>query len=200
MAKATIVNETIRQVIDGQTGELLEVEHSEGTRTIYKQEPSYIKLYIQDLLYMVDMPKGLTNVVYALLENVQFANKGLRIYLPTGLKKELIEKLGTTRAAFDNALTKLCKGQIIRRESVGVYALNPYFFGKGEWKDIDKLRMTWNYDAIRGRTFSGQIIRKDGSVEPTGEDIQEPDEDYPDEGEDERLNAEERADRERIAV
>lgn len=190
MAKTTIVNEAWRETVDGQTGEVLQLEHSEGTRTIYKQEPPYIKLYIQDILYMQDMPKGLTNVVYALLDNALFADKGLRIFLPTGLKKELIEKLGTTRAAFDNALAKLCKGQIIRREGTGVYALNPYFFGKGEWKDIDKLRMTWEYDAIKGKTFTGAIIRKDGTSEPTGEAAKEV----------EAENVEERTDTARIAV
>lgn len=177
MAKTTIVNEAWRETVDGQTGEILQVEHSEGTRTIYKQEPPYIKLYIQDVLYMQDMPKGLTNVMYALLKNAMFADKGLRIYLPTGLKKELIAEVGTTKAAFDNALSKLCKGQIIKREDVGVYSLNPYFFGRGEWKDIDKIRATWNYDAIKGRTFQAVITRKDGATMETGADTPEAEED-----------------------
>lgn len=189
MAKTTIVNEAWRETVDGQTGELLQLEHSEGIRTIYKQEPPYIKLYIQDILYMQDMPKGLTNVMYALLENAMYADKGLRIYLPTGLKKELIAKIGTTKAAFDNALSKLCKGQIIRREDVGVYSLNPHFFGRGEWKDIEKIRATWDYDAIKGRTFQAVITRKDGATMVTG-------------GQDEESEGdnEERTDTARIAV
>ena len=186
MAKTTIVNEAWRETVDGQTGELLKLEHSEGTRTIYKQEPPYIKLYIQDVLYLKDMPKGLTNVVYALLENAMFADKGLRIYLPTGLKKELISKIGTTKAAFDNALTKLCKGEIIRRVDIGVYELNPFFFGKGEWKDIDRIRATWNYDAIKGRTFQAVITRKDGATMTTGTNTDEAEEEEPDFGDEDR--------------
>lgn len=185
MGKTTIVNEAWRETIDGKTGELLHLEHSEGTRTIYKQEPPYIKLYIQDVLYMQDMPKGLTNIMYVMLKNATYADKGLRIYLPTGLKKELIEEIGTTKAAFDNALSKLCKGQIIKRESVGVYSLNPYFFGRGEWTDIAKIRATWDYDAIKGRTFQAVITRKDGATMTTG--ATGPDEN-PDEEAD-RLNA-----------
>ena len=52
--------------------------------------------------------------------------------------------------------------------------------------------MTWEYDAIKGKTFQGAIIRKDGTSEPTGEAAAE--------SEDDRLNAEERADTARIAV
>lgn len=145
--KTTIVNEAWR-VRENADGEVLQAEHSVGTRTIYTQEPPYIKLYIQDVLYMQDMPRGLTNVMYALLKHATFADRGLLIYLPAGLKKKLIEEAWTTKATFDNALSKLCKGQIIKREDVGVYSLNPYFFGRGEWKDIDKIRATWDYDAI----------------------------------------------------
>lgn len=187
MAKTTIVNEAWRETIDGQTGEVLQLEHSEGTRTIIKQEPAYIKLYIQDVLYLRDMPAGLTGVMYALLKEATYADKGLRIYLPTGLKKELIAAVGTTKAAFDNALSKLCKGQIIRRVSTGVYELNPFFFGRGEWKDIDRIRATWDYDSIKGRTFQATVTRKDGTTETMGEPQEESD-------------GEERTDTARVAV
>lgn len=199
MPKKTIVNEAWRIREDAQ-GEVLEAEHSVGTRTIHSNEPPFVKMYIADVLYMRDMPKGLTNIVYALLDVATYAKKGLRISISTGFKNEICEQLGIPRQTLNNALVKLCKGKILRRVDTGLYELNPYFFGRGEWKDIDNLRMTWNYDDIKGKTFQGAITRKDGTVETTGEDIQEPDVDYPDEGEDDKLNAEERADRERIAV
>lgn len=190
-SKTKLLTSETTYTTDGQ-GELLSMEHREVSQTIVRQEPPYIKLYIQDVLYMQDMPKGLTNIVYALLRYANYANQGLQIFLPLGLKNKLIAELDTTKAVFNNALTKLCKGNIIRRVDVGIYELNPYFFGRGEWKDIDKLRMTWNYDEINGKTFQGVITYKDGTSEPTG--------DAATESESDRLNAEERADRERIAV
>lgn len=123
---------------------------------------------------MRDMPKGLTNIVYTLLQYATYADKGLRVYLPTGLKNELMGQLGVNRQVFNNSLTKLCKGQIIRRVDTGVYELNPYFFGKGEWKDIDRIRATWEYSAIDGRTFQGQIIQKDGTVQAIGQTTEAP--------------------------
>lgn len=192
MPKTTIEYQAVREQVDVETGEVVQMEVSTDTRTIHKQEPPFIKLYIADVLYMRDMPKGLTNIVYALLEQATYASKGLRVYVPTGLKNEIIKQLDIPRQTFNNALVKLCKGNILRRIDTGVYELNPYFFGRGEWKDIDNLRMTWEYDAIKGKTFQGAIIRKDGTSEPTGEAAAE--------SEDDRLNAEERADTARIAV
>lgn len=134
-----------------------------------KQEPPYIKLYMRDVSYMRDMPNGLMKVVYSLTRYANVTDQGLQILLPSGLKNKLSEELGINRKSFNNALTKLCKGKIIRRIDTGVYELNPYLFGKGEWKDIEKIRATWEYDAIKGRTYQGTIIRKDGTVETMGE-------------------------------
>lgn len=192
MPKTTIEYQAVREQVDTQTGEVTQMEISTDTRTIHKQEPPFVKLYLQDLLYTQDMPKGLTNIVYALLDQVTYASKGLRVYIPTGLKNEIIKQLDIPRQTFNNALVKLCKGNILRRIDTGVYELNPYFFGRGEWKDIDNLRMTWEYDAIKGKTFQGVITRKDGTSEPIGEAAKEQ--------EQEVENAKERPDTARIAV
>lgn len=170
MPKTTIECEIVREQVDHETGKLVKKDIDRTTKTIHKQEPPFVKLYIADMLYLQDMPKGLTNVVYALLEHAAYASKGLRVYLPSGLKKEIIEQLGIPKQTFSNALVKLCKGEILRRVDTGVYELNPYLFGRGEWKDIDNLRVTWNYDAIKGRTFQGVTIsRKDGTSETVTE-------------------------------
>lgn len=39
------------------------------------------------------------------------------------------------------------------RADIGVYTLNPYLFGKGDWQDISRLRLEINYDDIKGKTF-----------------------------------------------
>lgn len=205
MPKKTIVNQAYieRSTVDVGTGEVkqLDIQRSEGTRTIHSSEPPFVKLYISDILYTYDMPKGLTNVVYALLEQVTYAKKGQLVSISVGLKNQICEQLGMPRQTLNNAITKLVKGHILERVDTGLYRLNPYFFGLGEWKDIDNLRTTWKYDDIKGRTFGGLVLeRKNGVVERTNPEegtieITEPDVDYPDGGEDDRLNAEERADR-----
>jgi len=161
--KTTIVNEATLNVVD-EDGVIIHQEQSVGTRTIYKQEPPYIKLYLEDILYMADMPKSLSGLTYALAKRATFADKdnGLVIYLNTFLKQQICDECGyEVMQSLNNAINKLCKGNIIKRLGAGTYQLNPYLFGRGEWKDIDKIRTTWNYDAINGRTFSTAFTYKD---------------------------------------
>lgn len=165
--KTTIVNEATVNVVD-EDGVIIHQEKSVGTRTIYKQEPPYIKLYLEDILYMSDMPKSLSGLTYSLAKRATFADKdqGLVVYLPTFLKQQLLEECGYAKLhSLDNAIGKLCKGGIIKRLGTGAYQLNPYLFGRGEWKDIDNIRATWDYDAIKGRTFSASFTYKDENNE-----------------------------------
>ena len=169
MSQTTIVNEAVYQKVDAQTGEVLEMEQSIGTRTIYKQEPPYIKLYLQDILYLNDVPKSLSNVLYALLNYVTYADQenGMCIPLNGFIKKQIREKCGLDNPrSLNNALSKLVKGKILKRIGEGTYQLNPYFFGKGDWKDIANIRTVWDYDAIHGRTFQTQITYKDAQQSP----------------------------------
>ena len=61
MSKTEIVNQAIQRTINAD-GEIIEERESIGTRTIITQEPAYIKLYLEDILYMRDMPKSLSGM------------------------------------------------------------------------------------------------------------------------------------------
>lgn len=157
MARTEIVNEAVQRIIDGSTGEIIEEHQSIGTRTIFKQEPPYVKLYLEDMLYMRDMPKSLSGLTYSLAKRSTYADNddGLCVYLPTYVKQQILEECGYEKMqSLNNALVKLCKGEIIRRLGTGAYQLNPYLFGRGDWKAIERIRMTWDYDGIKGKTFS----------------------------------------------
>ena len=39
----------------------------------------------------------------------------------------------------------------------GIYQFNPYLFGRGNWSDIAKLRLSVKYDEDKGRTFESQF-------------------------------------------
>ena len=58
------VIERVDSQIDPTTGEVL-ASNSVATKTtqvVHKAEPSYIKVYIKDMLYMQDMPKALSDI------------------------------------------------------------------------------------------------------------------------------------------
>ena len=138
-------------------------ESSSDIKVIHSQEPAYIKLYVQDVLYLRDLPSSLGTLLLQLLTRATYADEedGLCVSLTPYVKKRILEKLGWKKtASMNNALSKLVKGDIIRRLGGGTYQLNPYLFGKGAWKDVDKIRATWEY-SLDGRTYSTAITYKD---------------------------------------
>lgn len=170
--KTTIVNEAWHEKVDVKTGEVLELEHSEGTKTIIKQEPPYVKMYIDDVMYMADMPKAYSGLTYSLLKRATYADKngdGLHVYTPVYVKQEICKECGFEKLqSLTNALGKLCKASIIKKLGTGAYQLNPFLFGRGEWKDIDKIRMTWEYD-IKGKSFATCFTYKQNDEEAENE-------------------------------
>lgn len=130
---------------------------------VWKSEPSYIKLYLQDILYLSDMPKGYEKILFELLKHTCYADEkeGMRINLSSGIKKQIAKKLDIKNVrSINNALSDLVKGKVLYRIDTGLYQLNPYLFGKGNWNDISKLRTEIDYDEIKGRTFKTVIEYK----------------------------------------
>jgi len=139
---------------DGSTGEMSE---QVTERLIsWGQEPDYVKLYLQDILYLFDMPAQYLTTLMALLKRMNYAGEhfGMCVMLLPAIKREICEELEfQKRQSLDNALQKLLKGKILYRVDKGIYRLNPHLFGRGDWKDIARLRLKTNHDVIDGRTF-----------------------------------------------
>lgn len=193
-------------VFDEKTGQMVTKRANKVLN--WGDEPRYIKLYLEDVMYLSDMPKQYAGLTMALLKRVSYAGDedGMCVTLIPRIKKAICKELEwKNEKSLNNALSKLVEGKILYRIDRGLYRFNPYLFGKGDWQDIGRLRMEIGYDAIKGRTFQAVITYRE---EQNGQlsmlpDEEEPDESYPDESEeerDDRLNAEERADRARIAV
>ena len=158
MSKTTIELKELEtfETVDGQTGEIAGIEKKEKItlKTVHKPEPPYIKIYIADMLYLSDIPKGLSPLVYSLLKRTNFADSGLRVDLTGYVKKEILAECKWAKMqSLNNALVALTKGKIIKRLGTGSYQFNPFWFGRGNWKDIDNIRVNWYYDDVHGRTF-----------------------------------------------
>ena len=164
------VIERVDSQIDSTTGEVL-ASNSVATKTtqvVHKAEPSYIKVYIKDMLYMQDMPKALSDITLALARKASFADEGLRVALTPYIKDEICKECGyKNMRSLNNDLSKLVKGRILKRLGVGTYQLNPHLFGKGEWKDIESIQATWNYDEIKGKTFNAVFSYNDKKEKPS---------------------------------
>lgn len=127
-------------------------------------EPAYIKLYLQDVLYLSDMPTKHSAILYELLKRASYAGDkdGMQVIINASLKRRIKETLGFKNiSSVNNAITDFVKGKILYRADVGMYNFNPYLFGKGDWQDVSRLRLEISYDDIKGKTFKTVCEYKD---------------------------------------
>ena len=132
-------------------------------------EPKYIKLYLQDVLYLSDMPTKHSAILYELLKRATYAGEkdGMQVTINASVKRRVQSALGFKNiSSVNNAITDFVKGKILYRVDVGMYNFNPYLFGKGEWQDISRLRLEVNYDDIKGKTFKTVCEYKSDSSQP----------------------------------
>jgi hypothetical protein len=108
-----------------------------------------------------DLPKTSSKLLNELLKYSNYENL---ILLPAGIKKEIAKKLDTTVATLDNALSKLTKKEVLKREGTGMYRLNPFLFGKGSWANVSEIRVNWSYGK-EGRRLTNVEIRKEIETE-----------------------------------
>lgn len=148
------IKQSIETSIIDEQGEIIS---KRANKTLsWGAEPSYIKLYLQDVLYLSDMPKKHNKILYALLKRSTYAGEkdGMQVCLSSGLKRMILKELDMKNVgSIDNALSDLVKGKVLYRLETGVYQFNAYLFGKGDWQDISRLRLEINYDEIKGKTF-----------------------------------------------
>jgi len=142
-----IVQQTV--AVDYDTGEVKQ----ETNVLRLPQEPAFIKLYLDDILYYHDMPRGLNPILQVFLRNMNWEN---RLILNMAVKKRMAESIKLSVSSIDNAITKFVKGNILIREDKGLYLFNPYLFGKGSWEAIQEIRLNITYN-LDGRTFSTKI-------------------------------------------
>ena len=135
-------------------GEIL--EKIERNVIQYEQEPNYIKLYLDNILYLSDIPAGLNGILMALLSLMNYNNE---IILNSAIKKRIANDLNTTTATISNALTKFTKGKILDRVDTGIYKVNPYLFGRGKWEDIKRIRLEVIFEP-QGKTLMASIEKK----------------------------------------
>ena len=152
-----IKQEVCSSVIDNETGEITK----ERKRITYSvpSEPDFVKVYLKDLLYLFGLPKYSMGVLLWMMQHVTYASDkyGLCTALNSALKDDMKDALGIKhQGTIDNILSDLVKKNVIKRLGRGLYRLNPYLFGRGDWRDITDIRMTVEY-SLEGKTIESEI-------------------------------------------
>lgn len=124
-----------KMVTDRTTGEIL----SEESTTVHQipEEPPYVKLYLDDLIKLNDLPKSSSAILY---EFVRKMNYDGFIVINASIKRMIGADLGVKEQSISNAISTFVKKDIMHRFDKGVYILNPSLFAKGKWTDVRKLR------------------------------------------------------------
>ena len=150
------INQYVEKAIVDENGNTLKKE----SNTVYSvpTEPPYVKMYLDTILYLKDLPKGHNPILMSILKRLPWANQEQDIALNAGIKRKIAKEVGCSVSKVNNAITDLVKGEVLFRMDVGVYQVNPHLFGRGEWNDIAKLRLEVTFDK-NGKTILGEIER-----------------------------------------
>lgn len=134
--------------IDHLTGEIIQDITTMSYENKMPSEPSYIKLYTDDLGHLFGLSLSTSNVLLCLVSIADYSGE---IVVTKGVKERIAKRIGAkitktgkpSLSAINNALTSMIKTGIISRvggAGSGIYLLNPNLFAKGKWKDIYQQR------------------------------------------------------------
>lgn len=130
-----VIYSEISRVVDLDSGEVTQTTENRVVRL--PQEPEFIKLYLQDINKIFDLPKGCSPALYEILKKMNYEG---HITLNKFIKEICAKNAGLTLSSFNNCITDLIKKDILSRVGHGVYVANPHIFGKGSWAEISKQR------------------------------------------------------------
>ena len=158
------INQSVETQVLTENGEI--VSKRANKTMSWGSEPSYIKFYLQDILFLSDMPIRHSAILHELLKRSSYAGEkeGMQVVINASLKRRIKTTLGFKNiSSVNNAITDLVKGHILYRVDTGLYNFNPYLFGKGDWQDISRLRLEIEYDDIKGKTFKALVEHNEES-------------------------------------
>lgn len=157
IAKYPEINGGIKKVTREETTTMFNVDTGELVRKIsvdsgvVGKEPDYIKIYTDCMLVFNNMDVALSPYIVAFARHMTYANHGNPNFRCTVRTDELVRKdvaayCGVSDARVKQAIKALVDAEVFipmiieGKAKRGIYFVNPWVVGKGEWKDIKQLR------------------------------------------------------------
>lgn len=123
-----------------------------SSKTVYqaKDEPGFVKLYIDCVFTIKGVKKGFNPIFVAFLEHMSYSDVnaeygGQIIYVNKAMKAAIANKVGLSIVSVNNAITDFVKKGLFKRVAVGTYQVNPNIVGLGKWADIRNIRATFDF-------------------------------------------------------
>lgn len=167
MGKKSVFKETEKTVIT-EDGEILNERH-EVEKISFNVEPEYIKVYLEDIARLKDLPTSVSKVMYCLIKRMSYNNL-IPVHRP--IKQAIAHELGISENEIKRKIQQLYDAGFLVRVSRGYYIADPMLFGKGYWKNIRELQLNVTYDE-HGRKAIKASTRKDDNSGQLSLDFQE---------------------------
>ena len=107
------------------------------------------------------------------LKRSTYAEEGQMVYLNTFTKEQVCKATGKSLERMKQAIRIWVKNKILVRVARGVYQVNPYIFGKGEWRNIANLRATFDFSGGKVEV-EREYIKTAEEKKPEPENVEEP--------------------------
>ena len=128
--------------VDTQTGEVLKRE----TTVQFSKEPGFVKLYFDCLgVYIKNdgLSASLNDMLLEVLHRASYAQDGQIVHLGAYDKEQICKATHKSMRRLEQAITTWVKNRVLIRVARGIYQVNPFIFGRGDWRDIANLRATF---------------------------------------------------------
>lgn len=148
MKKKKIIKEIETGYVDVETGEIISSKTLKEW-SLPREEPDYVKLYFNAVLEFNAVSCANTPILLELIKYMSYADDekgGQMIYLNKYLKDQICKNLNIKDSTLKANISKLCKGNILKRVGTGTYMANPFIFGKGDWASIKNLRASFDWN------------------------------------------------------
>ena len=132
-----ILQEEIKSV-NHETGEIV-MEVSKQTFKVEK-EPSFVKLYLDDIAKLYDLPKGGNSILFSMVKIMGYDGY---VVINKYVKKQIAKESGVSVSHVSNSFTKLIASNLLTRIATGIYQINPKIIAKGLWSDVRKNRIEY---------------------------------------------------------
>jgi hypothetical protein len=151
MGKLTFQRE--EKQIDNETGKI--TKHIVISEKKVESEPAYVKMYVEDVVRINNLPGGAGKVLNVLVKNMTYSNI---VVLINPIKRKIVEETGLTLNTINKAITQLNDAGILIRSERSVYIVDPTLFAKGRWQDIKQLQLTITYGPDGKKEISSNAV------------------------------------------
>lgn len=157
----------VKEVVDSITGE---VTRTEKQFWIKGKGKPFIKLFLQDVHFIVGLPSGYYHITFELLSKMNYDNE---VVLNSTIKREIAINCGFSFSYVHQAITNLVEKQILIRKDKGVYWFNPLIFARKNDGGVKEIVLKMSYSESGKKLFAEVIEEINKEQQPKIEKVAE---------------------------